>query len=218
MSLAARVSTGDLVRAPEFLHRATPLDEWEWDTAAAMLSDGERRRMRRSTAHGAEVLLTGRLLARSLAGDILGLDPAEVPLSAACPDCGEEHGRPIIEGTRLHVSLSHCDGVTVAAASWGAAVGVDIERNDHSPQRLDAIETLTGQRSLRHWTRVEAVLKADGRGLRVDPGKVRVLVDGARLEAWVDGSAALYRLIDLELGSEDGSGVIGSAAVELAAA
>ena len=214
MSLAARVSLGELVRVPEFLHRATPLDEWESETAAAMLSDGERRRLRGSNARGAEALLMGRLLARSLAGDILGLDPAEVPLSAECPDCGEEHGRPVVEGTRLHVSLSHGGGMTVAAASWGAAVGIDVERLDDSPQRLDAIETLTGQRSLRHWTRVEAVLKADGRGLRVDPGNVRVLVDGARLEAWVVGSMTLYRLIDLELGS----GVIGSAAVELDAA
>ena len=117
----------------------------------------------------------------------------------------------MVEGFRLHVSLSHCVGATVAAASWGSAVGVDVEREGHSPERLDAIETLTGQRSLRHWTRVEAVLKADGRGLRVDPDHVRVLVDGVRLEAWVDGSATMYRLIDLELGA----GVIGSVAVEL---
>ena len=45
--------------------------------------------------------------------------------------------------------------------------------------------------SLREWTRVEAVLKADGRGLRVDPAAVTVTGRAtARGAAAVDGLAA----------------------------
>ncbi|MFM9878671.1 MAG: hypothetical protein ACKVOG_12615, partial [Rhodoglobus sp.] len=62
-------------------------------------------------------------------------------------------------------------------------VGLDVELAAGNPVRLAAIEDVAGASPdpLRHWTRIEAVLKADGRGLRVDPREVSVTNDTAQL-------------------------------------
>ncbi len=174
-----------------------------------MLSDAERGWLRSQNPAGEIAFLGGRLLLRELAAELLGADPREVPLSAHCLDCGQPHGRPVLNGTRLHMSLSRTAGVVVAAANWDSAVGIDVESAAVAPERLDAVESLTGIRSLQHWTRVEAVLKADGRGLRVDPGSVRVRPRGSRLDAAVLGSPVRYRMLDLA----PGDGIVGSIAV-----
>lgn len=140
--------------------------------ALAALSSAERARY---DAAPSDRFLAGRLLLRRLVTEITGADP--VLITAACPDCGGPHGRP--ESPGLHVSLSHAGGVVVAAAS-GVAVGVDVEARVGRRERLDAIDALTGVRDIRSWTRTEAVLKADGRGLRVDPAEV--VFDGDRAE------------------------------------
>ncbi len=126
--------------------------------------------------------LVGRILLRSLAGDLLGIAPQKVALSADCPDCSKPHGRPVIDGVNLHVSLSRCDVAVVAVANWGAAIGVDVEPRSVSRQRERAIGSLTGNPTVAQWTGVEAVLKADGRGLRVDPSGVVIEGHRANLE------------------------------------
>lgn len=129
----------------------------------------------------------GRELMLELAHELLARQslPADASLliAAPCPDCALDHGRPVILGdsdaaTRLRVSAAHSGPVTVAAAALDRDVGVDVE---HRPttERLEAIVALTSTASaladpLLHWLRVEAVLKADGRGLRVDPRDVHV--------------------------------------------
>ena len=95
----------------------------------------------------------------------------------------------MVAGHALHVSLAHSDRGTIAAASFDHAVGVDVETVVQAEGRLEAIGQLTGESTLRSWTRVEAVLKADGRGLRVEPGDVRYDSEGA---AWVRGSNRRY--------------------------
>lgn len=129
-----------------------------------------------------ERFLAGRMLLRELAAELTGLPLESITVTAACPDCGLEHGQPRVDG--LFVSLSHAGAVTVAAASADAAVGIDIEPRAVSPERRAAIRDVAGGDDLAHWTRVEAVLKADGRGLRVDPRAVgihgnRATLDGA---------------------------------------
>ena len=147
--------------------------------ALAALSPAERERY--ASAARPQAFLAGRALLRGLAGELLGVAPADVPLSAICPDCGGPHGAPTIAGSDLRVSLSHADGLVVAVARRGAALGVDVERSVLPAERLAAIGTLTGRASVRHWTRVEAVLKADGRGLRVDPSLVVIDTEVASL-------------------------------------
>jgi 4'-phosphopantetheinyl transferase len=137
----------------------------------------------------------GRALLRRLAAEQLGIAPEDVPLVQRCPDCGGPHGRPMIDGSELRVSLARCELGAVAVAAWGADIGVDVEPLVQSAERLAAIREVAGGDGIAHWTRVEAVLKADGRGLRVDPRRVRV--SGAA--AWVDGEPARYRIIEPSL-------------------
>ena len=165
------------LRAPAEL-RCALVSDVDRELALAVLSDAERARY---DERPSDAFLAGRMLVRALAGDLLGIPPERVPVSATCPDCGGPHGAPVIAGSDLHVSLSHADGLVVAAARRGAAVGVDVERSTVAAERLAAIGALTGRASVRHWTRVEAVLKADGRGLRLDPSLVVIDTEVASL-------------------------------------
>ena len=153
-----------------------------------MLSSVELTRVGSET--GSDRFLQGRMLLRTLAGTLLSIDPAKVPLSATCPDCGGPHGQPRITG--VAVSLSHCATAVVAVATLLGSVGVDVEPLEGSAARDAAIAAVAGEggrisdggaggigggggiRGIRRWTSVEAVLKADGRGLRVDPSEVSV--------------------------------------------
>lgn len=116
--------------------------------------------------------LLGRRLLREMTG--------AHEVTAHCADCSGPHGRPMIAG--WFSSVTHAAGVTVVAASRSGALGVDAEPVRAGEDRIAAIRELTtdapdeASAVLRHWTRVEAVLKADGRGLRVDPREV--VVDG----------------------------------------
>ena len=156
-----------------------------------LLSGAERLRAEGMQQLARDSFLRGRALLASLA-HAAGEHGAIV---AACPDCGGPHGRPVIAGSRLQVGLSRCATAVVAVSSWDAAVGVDVEPRVASAARLDAIDTLTGHRSIAHWTAVEAVLKADGRGLRVDPSEV--VIEGG--EARVLDRPVRYRLMVPEL-------------------
>jgi 4'-phosphopantetheinyl transferase len=139
------------------------------------------------TRVGDQGFVQGRMLLRKLAGELLGLDPVAVPLSASCPDCGGPHGQPRIPG--LTVSVSRCATAIVAVAALEGTVGVDVEPLEGTAERAAAIADVAGGGGIRHWTSVEAALKADGRGLRVDPRNVAVTgasatVGDARYELW----------------------------------
>jgi 4'-phosphopantetheinyl transferase len=183
------------VALPEFRWARAELNDRARRTALSMLSPAETGRY--ETAADALHFLAGRLVLRGLVGDLLGTTPDAVALVARCPDCGGPHGRPELPDSPLHVSLSHGAGVVVAAASWDGPIGIDIESPDVPPERLAAIEALTGEASVLRWARVEAVLKADGRGLRVDPS--RVSFDLVGTEARIDDSATRYGLSEVDL-------------------
>ena len=134
----------------------------------------------------------GRALLRRLAAEQLGVAPEDVPLTQRCPDCGGPHGRPEIADSELRVSLARCALGAVAVAAWGADIGVDVEPSAQTPARLAAIEEVAGGTGVARWTRVEAVLKADGRGLRIDPRRVRIEGDIATIA----GEPARYRIVE----------------------
>ncbi len=160
------------------------------------LSPRERERHDASVPAVRDRFVRGRMLLRTLAADLTGDDPLDIDIIATCPDCGGPHGAPQIAGRDLFVSLAHCDLGTIAAASLDHPVGVDVEPVAQDTDRLSAIGLLTGSPELRSWTRVEAVLKADGRGLRVEPGDVRYDSEGA---AWVRGSNRRYFIAEHEV-------------------
>ncbi|MGN7798890.1 4'-phosphopantetheinyl transferase family protein [Leifsonia sp. 22587] len=159
-----------------------------YDTAdpsiVAALSPGDRARLAAlSDDAGAERRLLAGRSALLLAAARLG--ERDILIDATCPDCGRSHGRPTAPGAEapLYLSLAHAAGAAFAVASR-TPVGIDAEPVMTPPARLAAIDALAPGRShpLRRWTAAEAVLKADGRGLRVAPGEVRLGFRRARLD------------------------------------
>ncbi len=90
-------------------------------------------------------------------------------------------------GDVVHLSLSRAPGVALAAVSTTGPVGVDIERAGRArfpgfeevalhPQERCSEPTQT-------WVRKEALLKATGWGLALDPRQVRIDED-RRVVSW----------------------------------
>jgi 4'-phosphopantetheinyl transferase len=151
-----------------------------------------------------------------LAQQSLPHDPT-LGVRARCPDCSLDHGRPTLFGdadapSRVQVSVAHSGLVTVAAAALDCAVGVDVEHQP-SAERLAAITMVASSGAavgaargaaradpLLHWLRIEAVVKADGRGLRVDPRDVRVTPSGfGRAIATIDGDDRVYVVDEVDI-------------------
>lgn len=180
--------------SPELRWIRPELNDNATHIALAMISEAELQRYESTPAKRRSGFLAGRLLLRRLVAELTGVAPAAVELTATCPDCGGDHGKPIAAATGLHLSLTHGLDAVVAAAS-DRSVGIDLERSTQPPRVLAGIATLTGAASVQRWTRTEAILKADGRGLRVDPSQVEF--DGPC--GWVADSATRYELSEVEL-------------------
>jgi 4'-phosphopantetheinyl transferase len=143
--------------------------------------------------------LQGRALLHQLLGE---LQPGVVhQLDAGpCPHCGGAHGPVVVADAAAVVSLSYAADLVVAAvapAQLISAVGLDAEPNTAGSERLTDLAKLIGgapASALRRWTQLEAVLKADGRGLRVDPQRVLIQADQARIE----GEPARYHLAEVD--------------------
>jgi 4'-phosphopantetheinyl transferase len=127
--------------------------------------------------------------------ELVGADPIRLALDATCPDCREQHGQIVVPDYPIHVSLSHSRLAVIAVAS-ARPIGVDVESTVQSIERLAAIGIVAGQPSIAGWTAVEAVLKADGRGLRVDPKRVEFEGFGEKLEARVTDRATRYSITE----------------------
>ena len=123
---------------------------------------------------------------RRLLGRMLDMPSRELQFEAG------SHGKPSLRGRagRLDFNLSHGGDLCAVAVAHGRSVGVDIEpwreisgaaelsRTVFSPaeQAAWSLRPTVGQQRdfLRLWTRKEAVLKAVGLGLAVDPCRVHV--------------------------------------------
>lgn len=126
-------------------------------------------------------------------------------------------GKPHLERPSLSFNLSHSGALALVATCRGCAVGIDLEMADRlrdldglAAMVMTAAEqagfaTLAADRRkaafLHLWTRKEALLKADGRGLMYDPRKVDVGLDDApRRSVILDGTA--WTLADITLASD----------------
>ncbi|MCS6560959.1 MULTISPECIES: 4'-phosphopantetheinyl transferase superfamily protein [Curtobacterium] len=140
-----------------------------------------------------------------------GVDPVAVRAGRVCPHCaGTDHGRPwaTAAGVPVGVSLSRVPGV-VALAVGPSALGVDVERVSRvaaAPLDVftpDELRRADGDPALlaAAWAAKEAVLKRDGRGLRVDPIAVEVDVAAgtARFEGVERPLSVLYAAPDVVL-------------------
>ncbi|MDQ7808301.1 4'-phosphopantetheinyl transferase superfamily protein [Amycolatopsis sp. A133] len=147
------------------------LDDVERGRFEAYRQDADKRRF-----------LTGRVLAKTVAAERLGLAVEAVAFDATCEDCGKPHGRPRIPGADLTLSISHSGELIGIAATPSVPVGLDVEtatrRADDglieyalSPVEAEHLAGLDATEKAAaffvYWTRKEAVMKATGKGLRI---------------------------------------------------
>jgi 4'-phosphopantetheinyl transferase len=138
---------------------------------------------------------------------------AAVTIGHRCRHCGSErHGVPTVQapaGPQLWASLSRAPGLVAAAVSTEGPVGIDLElRAAAGVAEVAAVAThpdeplpATDEEATAVWVRKEAVLKALGTGLRLDPRTLRLAGDPPAVLAWPDQRPArLVRLEDLRLG------------------
>ena len=154
-----------------------------------MLDDDTRRRL--PSRHPA-VAASAHALLRLVLSDLTGVAPRDHRIDHVCPSCGgSDHGRPVPRDMALHVSLAGTRSGVAVAVSSEAPVGVDVEQL--SATRFDGFEGVVlgpAERAAddaeraRAWTRKEAVLKARGTGLSVDPRAVDVRADRSG-DCWV---------------------------------
>lgn len=159
-------------------------------TAFAALTQAERTRLESMSDARADEFLLGRYLLRALAVDLgAAQHPNQVIITAVCSTCGGQHGRPEIEGFRA--SITHATGMAVVALApvdAVAALGIDTESTD----------ALENADALVRWVSGEAVLKADGRGLRGDvPLELDVTAQGG--SAVVKDSGKRYELTSIQI-------------------
>lgn len=169
------------------------------------LSAAERSRAERlQSAVSQRAYLGSHVLMRGMLARRLGLAPTMVPITS------EAGGRPVVAGSGLVISLSHCDGLGVCAVAERGfgEIGVDAEPAS-AVRHLDEIvaEYLTPaeQRALpeagdaRHdvlvrlWTAKEAVLKVRGTGL-VSLGSVECQTENGRLVSPLETTAGEWIL------------------------
>ena len=148
----------------------------------------------------------------------------DVRFTRRCPTCGSaDHGPLRADGDAFLASVTYAGGLAIvgvvdADASGGtASLGIDAEPEADPRREAAGMRGVLGDgtATVRAWTRVEAALKADGRGLRVEPATVVVTEepDGAGWVAVVPGGLR-YRGWDV-IGPE---GVVLSAAFALTGA
>ena len=170
------------------------------DRHAGLLDATERRRW---TAYRRDEdrarFLAGCALAKTALARYTGLRPADVRFDRTCGQCGEPHGKPVIEDGAVEHSVAH-SGDVVAVAVARTPVGVDVEQldgrphplgGDGDPEALARLVLSAAERAvlaavppadrarafLVAWTRKEAVTKATGDGLRAAFSDVVVAAD-----------------------------------------
>ena len=134
-------------------------------------------------------------LLRVEAASFHGVPADHVVLVHRCPRCGSDtHGRPHLLATAAlrhpaHVSVARAGDLSVVAVTDAGPVGVDVEPEGAADfSGFEGVALHPGERAgartdaTRVWVRKEALLKAQGLGLAVDPRDVRL--DEHGLVAW----------------------------------
>lgn len=147
-----------------------------------------------------------RLIAKELIADRLGCETTEVKIEREEPRGFGYHTRLIAsrDGAELPLAIvtaSFRAATVVAICDPGQPLGIDIRDRDPEPAELHRMRKhshLFDENDLddllRHWTRVQAVLEADGRASRVAPD--HVLLDMGRRTGWIPDRSMRYALTD----------------------
>lgn len=132
-----------------------------------------------------------RWFVRHVVAASVGCEPAEVSLHQRCHRCDGPHGRPALETPR---------GVPAPFVSWSSVGTLTVVAVDSAPVGIDVV---AGE-DRRDWARLEAVLKATGHGLEVDPSLVEIAA--GRVRRW-EGPGRRPRLWVTDLDAVDGHAV-----------
>lgn len=142
--------------------------------------------------------LPSGLVRRDVSWNLLrDLLPADSRLSNLCPRCGGRHGPVRVAGAPFVASVTYAGGyavVVVAPTGEVARIGIDAEPADRRVEHGTAPGGVhaTGRAiTLRDWVRMEATVKADGRGLHIAPERVHVEAADGGFLARIDGGDAL---------------------------
>ena len=158
-------------------------------------------------------------LLRSVAGAATGQPPGRVRWVTRCAVCGGPHGRPTMAPARAAapvpaLSLSYAGDLAAVALSWAGRPGVDVE-SVAAAGAHDLSGVLAGADPALAWVRAEAVLKATGDGLAVDPRDLQIRdgSGGPRLVGWRGRALPDVHVVDLELDPELDGEHVGALAV-----
>ena len=138
--------------------------------------------------------VVGRLLIHALVAGLFPTATEWTIVAGPCRRCGQRHAGVELDGVPARASVAYAAGtvvVAVAPTSEVSRLGIDAEPDLVDHARVEDLRRMLGASSepvLHRWTRVGAVLKADGRGLLIDPGAVRLRRGGA----WIAGQPASY--------------------------
>lgn len=183
------------------------------DLRLAALGPAQLARYDALDGAAAERFARGRMLVADVIEHVTG-STTDLAITTTCERCGAEHGRIRHVSGRVALSVSYTDGQVVVAGvdtTLADVVGVDAERDTAEAHRrvaeLGPLFSPAPPPTLAEWTKIEAVLKADGRALRVAPADV--VFDHAA------GTATVARRRgDIEVATLDGpSGYLLSVAV-----
>ena len=110
---------------------------------------------------------------------LAGMLPAGAELSNPCPRCGGPHGPVVVSRAPFVASVTYAGAYAIAAVAAtrdATALGIDAEPEFDARRDAAGMTGVLGEgdATVRDWVRVEAALKADGRGLRVEPSTVVV--------------------------------------------
>lgn len=152
-----------------------------------------------------------RMIARELVAARLGCDEKDVRVEREAPRGFGYHTQLIASRDGVEVPLaiktaSYRAATVVAVCDPALPLGIDIR--DMHPEPADLSRMKKHSRVfnggspadlLDHWVHVQAVLEADGRGVRVSPDHVHL--DAGRHRGWIPDRNMRYTLVDL---SRDG--------------
>lgn len=147
-----------------------------------------------------------RILAKELIAAKLGCEVKEVKIEREAPRGFGYHTRLIAsrDGRELPIAIvtaSYRAATVVAICDPALPLGIDIRDMHPEPadlRRMRKHSHLLDENDesdlLHHWVCVQAVLEADGRGVRVAPEHVRL--DAGRHKGWVLDRKMKYALVD----------------------
>lgn len=162
--------------------------------ALTMMSADEHERVQ-SRAHGQQSYLASRWLLRTTLAPYTGIAPDQLVFART------DKGKPYIEHSDIHFSLSHSGHWVVLAVSSTAPLGVDVEvvRRARNLQHIAQsyfhpaeVEQLTrigtkDQKAYfyRLWTLKEAFFKAIGTGISAGLGNIQFTLDNPKIEQFI---------------------------------